>query len=84
MTPVKILMHAYHQAYAPNPDVRQYNHTHCAADLMVMAFFFLMRPGEYCASTSEYTTPFRLCDVELFQGAPRLHLALATVCETHL
>ena len=37
------------------------------ADMIVLAFFFLLRPGEYTATASN-TTPFRMCDVQLFIG----------------
>ena len=34
------------------------------ADMCSIAFFYLLRPGEYTVSPSE-STPFRLCDVQL-------------------
>ena len=37
------------------------------SDMIIIAFFFLLRPGEYTASTSD-STPFRLCDVTLSVG----------------
>jgi hypothetical protein len=40
----------------------------CAADMMWLAFFFLLRPGEYTAPTSEDSSPFRWCDANLFIG----------------
>lgn len=48
---------------------------------MALAFFFLLRPGEY-TSTSSDTTPFKLADVQLFVGRTRLNLA--TTPEHHL
>ena len=48
-----------------------------AADLIVIAFFFLMRPGEYCSSTStdEVSHPFTLADLTFSsQGIPINHL----------
>ena len=47
------------------------------ADMIALAFFFLLRPGEYTASTSE-SEPFRLADVQLFHGRVRLDLATAS------
>ncbi len=47
------------------------------ADMVVLAFFFLLRPGEYTGGTSD-TTPFRFCDVQLFVGQRRLDLSSAT------
>ncbi len=40
------------------------------SDLSYMAFFWLLRPGEYCSSSESH--PFRLCDVQLFIGDHRL------------
>jgi hypothetical protein len=40
------------------------------SDLSYMAFFWLLRPGEYCSSSESH--PFRLCDVQLFIGNDRL------------
>ena len=39
--------------------------------MITLAFFFLLRPGEY---TDNDKTPFRLADVQLFIGDTRLHL----------
>ena len=47
------------------------------ADMIAIAFFFLLRPGEYAGSNSE-SAPFRLADVQLFQGPVRLDLATAS------
>ena len=47
------------------------------ADMICIAFFFLLRPGEYAISTSE-STPFEFKDVQLFNGQQRLPLATAT------
>ena len=37
-------------------------------DCIWIAFYFLLRPGEYVYSTSDSQTPFRLCDVEFKLG----------------
>lgn len=47
------------------------------ADMIILAFFFLLRPGEYCISPSD-STPFNLMDVQLFIGEQRLNLSTAT------
>lgn len=47
------------------------------ADMIALAFFFLLRPGEYTGNPSD-TTPFRLCDVQLSIGQQRLNLQTAT------
>jgi integrase len=41
------------------------------ADMIALALFFLLRPGEYTGTKSE-TSPFRLCDVQLFIGRYRI------------
>jgi hypothetical protein len=45
-----------------------------------LAFFYLLRPGEYAHSPQAETCPFRLCDVQLFlpNGMATLNLATAT------
>ena len=48
----------------------------CTADMIVLAFFFLLRPGEYTDSSSE-TTPFTLADAQLFIGDTRINLVTA-------
>ncbi len=50
------------------------------ADMICIAFFFLLRPGEYAISTSE-STPFELKDVQLFRGQQRLNLNSALDAE---
>ena len=47
------------------------------ADMIAIAFFYLLRPREYTASKSE-TTPFALRDVQLSSGNRRLCQATAT------
>ena len=43
------------------------------ADMIIIAFFYLLRPGEYTDSPSD-TTPFTLRDVQLMIGNTRLDL----------
>ena len=43
------------------------------AQMIGIAFYFLLRPGEYTATASD-TTPFRLQDVQLFLGPMRLNV----------
>lgn len=45
--------------------------------MTALAFFFLLRPGEYTGTTSN-ATPFRLCDVQLFIGGNRLNFTTAS------
>jgi hypothetical protein len=46
------------------------------ADMIAIAFFFLLRPGEYTATFSE-TMPFCFQDVQLFLGDSPLNLITA-------
>ena len=39
--------------------------TQAVADMIIIAFFFLLRPGEYTGATND-DTPFRIQDVQLF------------------
>ena len=56
--PTSVIQHVYDRCIAGN-DCEQ-----CVADLIWVAFYFLMRPGEYCdAGNDDTSTPFRLCDV---------------------
>jgi hypothetical protein len=48
-------------------------------DLVILAYYFLMRPGEYCTSTGEDAShPFHLDELELWRGAIRFPLTTAT------
>ena len=57
------------------------DHTHhlenpmmlAVSDMVILAFFFLLRPGEY-TGTSSNTTPFTLRDIQLFIGRQRVPL----------
>ena len=45
--------------------------------MIILAFFFLLRPGEYTNSQSD-TTPFKLEDVQVFIGRRCLDLGTCT------
>lgn len=71
--PIQILHHAFNMVIQdphPKPSLL------AIADMMAIAFYFLMRPGEYCSSSTE-AHPFRVSDVELFCGP---HLLPITHC----
>jgi len=70
--PIQVLFHVLHVAQA----------SHCVAnkataDMIILAFFYLLRPGEYTHKASNENTPFRLQDVELEIGRRRV---LVTEC----
>ena len=50
------------------------------ADMITLAFFFLLRPGEYTDSPSD-TKPFHLEDVQIFVGPQRLNLLTASTAQ---
>ena len=52
--------------------------TNAIARMIVLAFFFLLRPGEYTAGPST-TSSFTLADVQLFIGDIRLDIKTASV-----
>ncbi len=54
---------------------------HAASDMIINAFFFLLRPGEYTDNDGD---PFRLEDVQLFIGNTRLPLMTAPESELRL
>lgn len=71
--PVPILMHIMAIALAAASAF-----SIAVADMIAIAFFFLLRPGEYTGTDSEESTPFRFCDVQLFHGPVRLDLQTAS------
>jgi hypothetical protein len=46
--------------------------------MLILGFFFLLRPGEYAATDNLDSTPFRFQDVHLLINAHRLHPFTAT------
>lgn len=50
------------------------------ADMITIAFFFLLRPGEYLGSSKD-TTPFALQDVEFHVGRQRYPARTATIAQ---
>ena len=69
--PISIIRHVIGIAAASNHPA-----TRAIADMVVLAFFFLLRPGEYTSGPSE-STPFSLADVQLFIGNIRLDITTA-------
>jgi hypothetical protein len=47
--------------------------SHAIADMLVLGFFFLLRPGEYACTYNDEASPFRYCDVHLMIGNRRLN-----------
>ena len=68
--PLSLLISLYQSAHASQNPSRL-----AVADMALIGFFFLCRPGEYTAplTSDSYTTPFCLCNVTLFHGQTRLH-----------
>jgi hypothetical protein len=65
--PLTLLHHLYRLAQAKGDEL-----SIAVGDLAYLAFFFLLRPGEYCMSSESH--PFRLCDVQLFVNNDRLDI----------
>ena len=70
--PIQVLRHIMTIAIASNDPVIL-----ATADMITLAFFFLLRPGEYTDSPSD-TKPFHLQDAQIFVGPQRLNIATAT------
>ena len=73
--PVPVLRRVLAVAHAANDVFLE-----ATADMICIAFFFLLRPGEYTVSPAD-STPFELKDVQLFLGQRRLTLATALQAE---
>jgi len=76
--PVPLLMYSLTAALAS-----AHFSLHAAANMMTLAFFFLLRPGEYTGAASD-STPFRFQDVTLLSGNTKLPIFTAplTVLDT--
>ena len=55
----------------------RHERTKAVADMTVLAFFFLLRPGEYVDTNSE-STPFKIEDVNFYIGDTWLHPLTST------
>jgi hypothetical protein len=44
------------------------NQANAIADMLLLGFFFLLRPGEYAKTQNPDSCPFRLCDIHLLRG----------------
>jgi hypothetical protein len=71
--PVPILRHVMAQAHLANTASAL-----ACADMICLAFFFLLRPGEYTGTVTS-SQPFQLRDVRFFLGTLALSSATATV-----
>ena len=69
--PIAVIRRIAHVAQHLPPEA---HFLRAVADMIIIAFFFLLRPGEYTDSPSD-TTPFTLGDVQMFIGSRRLDLA---------
>ncbi len=74
--PLPIIAHAAHLCYLDN-----HPQTQAVADMLLLGFFFLLRPGEYAWTENPEAAPFRLCDVHLIRGTQRLNPYTATETE---
>jgi hypothetical protein len=53
-------------------------HFHAIGHMLILGFFFLLRPGEYAKTENADATPFRLCDVHLLCNRVRLDVMACT------
>jgi hypothetical protein len=74
--PIQILRHL---AQAARDDPNATESRKAVADLVIIAYYFLMRPGEYCTSSGEDAShPFHTDELELWRGPHQLTLATAS------
>lgn len=71
--PLSLLIQAAALAQVPGSSIA----LQAIADMLILAFYFLMRPGEYC-TTPDASHPFCLGDIALYAGDHPLALATAT------
>ena len=74
ITLVTFLLNSAHINAVTSPAVKAY------ADITCLAFFFLLRPGEYTGTTSDEAA-FSLDDIHLSLGSRQLNLATASTHE---
>jgi hypothetical protein len=75
--PVPVLQHIMSQAiFSQDP------FNLACADMLCLAFYFLLRPGEYTGTVSD-TQPFQLRDVRLFVGSVALDTTTAPADHLH-
>lgn len=72
--PISLIRYVALQSVAGSPAVQ------AIADMIILAFFFLLRPGEYTGSNND-DTPFRLQDVQLWIGTRRVDFFTANEAE---
>jgi hypothetical protein len=74
--PIPILHHAVNKVYNdPNPKPA----LQASVDMMIVGYYFLMRPGEHCHTTAEGGHPFLFENVELFIGSEFIDIETATL-----
>jgi len=54
---------------------------HALADMLILGFYFLLRPGEYAATINPEASPFRLKNIKLYIHGRQLHPLQAPVWE---
>lgn len=48
--------------------------SHAIGQMLILGFFFLLRPGEYAFTSNEDAAPFRICDVHMIAHNRRLNI----------
>jgi hypothetical protein len=74
--PIIIIIYILLQAY----DNHRSDSDLAIADMIVIAFFFMLHPGEYIGTTSD-DAPFRLQDVHLYIGGRKLDSTTSSLAE---
>jgi len=56
---------------------------HAVAHMLLLGFFFLLRPGEYAYTTNPDAAPFRICDIHLIAHNRRLNIQTCSDQDLH-
>ncbi|KAL7475286.1 hypothetical protein ACHAW6_001207 [Cyclotella cf. meneghiniana] len=73
--PIRVI---HHIAYLAQHSTSSNSFLVATADMIIIALFFLLWPGEYTDSNQEWT-PFCFCDVQLFIGRQQLDLLQGSI-----
>jgi hypothetical protein len=74
--PIPVITHAATTCYQVNLPK-----TNAIADMLLLGFFFLLRPGEYAFTNNPDSSPFRFCDVHLLIHTRRINHYTCTEAE---
>ncbi len=75
--PITIILHLLSWAFGAVGT----NEHKAIVDMIVIAFYYLLRPGEYTGTTTKDDAPFRMGDVQLFVHTRQLNVMTASITD---